>query len=177
MSQHETIAGSQRLAGVSLVDMLGIAFTVVSLAMVVAVHLTWLPVPIQSVGHLMTNAVGQEMRWTMFATDPNGTAVYMWADVERADGTTVTWAPDKDVIGGDLRSYRPYRWVERVMFAEPSDQLAALAAWLDTEVDGSVIRVRIYGSEQIGVSPAEERPAPEVRLLWDTGGADPGADS
>lgn len=146
--------------------MVAYAFTLLSLLAVVAVHLTWLPVPVQAAGHSFTNLIGQEHRWTMFSADPRGIAIDLWAEVEREDGSVTRWQLPRGVAGGELRSYRWIKWAELAVLGEAERQLGGFAEWLVEGPPLPVTRLVIYGTERGPGDVGAVRPAATVRVLY-----------
>ena len=139
-----------------------IAFLAVSLGAVAVVHSFWLPTPIQAVGHGVANALGMEVRWSMFAHDPRGFWATAWALIEYRDGTNVAW--NLDPRDGD-HSYRQLKWLESAMFGGASG-LEALGA-VFAEADG-VDRVRVWASRHPVPEPDGRALPTGVELVYDS---------
>lgn len=152
--------------GSRLREQIALAFTVLSLGAVTAVHLPWLPLEVQAVGHSFTNLVGQEHRWNMFSADPRGTSVDLWATIEYTDGSTNRWSIDRGVFGGDFRFYRIVKWVESAVL-EPDERIDQFARWLVSTSPKPVAHVVVYGLQHPPGPPGQARPAPEVAVLAD----------
>jgi hypothetical protein len=142
-----------------------IAFTLVSLLGVVAVHVPWLPLEVQAAGHSLTNQIGQEVRWNMFSADPRGSALDLWATIEFNDGTTEEWRIADPMPGGELREFRWVKWMETAVLLKPEGQLRGLAGWLAAQSSKPVSRITIFGSERPPSPPGVSRPEPMVSIL------------
>lgn len=151
---------SQRLA------VLGYVFTLISLAAIVALHLPWLPIPVQAAGHSFTNLVGQEHRWTMFSADPRGVSIDLWAVLDHPDGSVTRWSITDESEGNELRFYRWVKWMETGVLQQPHDQLEGLAEWLESQAAKPVNRITLFGLLQEPGVLGGERPDPEVRVLF-----------
>ena len=90
----------------------------------------------------IVQAVGLEQDWALFAPDPRGFGVGVYATVTHRDGRISRWEPP---LGGVLFSpYRTYRWqkyVERLR----ADDFAALweptARWVAGQAGHDVVKV------------------------------------
>ena len=149
----------------SLREKLALAFTALSLLAVVAVHVSWLPLTVQAAGHSLTNLIGQEHRWNMFAADPRGTSLDMWAVIEFEDGSTDTWRIERNVTGGDFRFYRWVQWMEAAVLLRPEEQIEGLAAWLAMSQTRPVQRVVVYGRQQPPAAPGHAELPPQTEVL------------
>jgi hypothetical protein len=150
-----------------LAKALPIAFTLMSLAGVVAANSVWLPLEVQAAGHAFVNIVGQDVRWNMFSADPRGVDLDLWAAIEYTDGTTTTWTIDRNVLGGDLQYYRFVQWAESAVLLTSEDDLGGLAGWLATETTKPIARITIFGSQRDPSQPGTPRPQPRVEILLD----------
>jgi hypothetical protein len=65
----------------------------------------------------LTNALGLDQRWRMFAPVPRNEVLYLEARVRHADGTVSTWRPPTD--GPLVGAYRDYHWRKLVEHAVP----------------------------------------------------------
>lgn len=134
-----------------------LAFLFLSLASVALVHLPWLPLEAQAVGHTFTNLTGQEIRWMMFSADPRGTSLDLWAEIDYRDGTSSTWVIPRSGVGGDFGFYRTVKWMEGAVLDPKPGSLESFATWLVGESVKPVARVEIWTGQRLGSPPGEER--------------------
>ena len=143
-----------------------IAFSVVSLAAVTAVHGPRLPTAVQAAGHSFTNIVGQEHPWSLFSADPRGVSLDMKAVIEFEDGTQHIWTIDRSTAGGGLRSYRWVQWMEYAVLTASRGQSEGLVLWLADSSERPVRRITVFGLQQGPAEPGDkERPPPQISVL------------
>lgn len=145
-----------------LIRFLQTAFLLVSLGAVALVHSPWLPVSAQALGHGVTNAIGQEVRWSMFAYDPRGFWATLEAEIQSADGSESDWVLD---LEGD-HGYREYKWLESAALEGP-DAFVPLGEWLAE--DPSVESVRIWLHRHQVRSPDGEEDVVASVVVYPTG--------
>ena len=148
------------------------AFLLLSLLAVIAVHVPVLPLPVQAFGHGFANLVGQEHRWNMFSADPRGTSLDLWAELDFADGRTRIWRIDRSRIVGDLAFYHWVKWMETAVLEPQKAELAGLAEWLADTSTAPVDGVVVYSRQRIGLLPNQPPPPADVSVLgrFTTGG-------
>ncbi len=76
-------------------------------------------------------AIGLEQDWALFAPDPRGFGVGVFATITRADGGTERWEPPHN--GLILSPYRTYRWqkyVERLRADDYAGLWEPTARWV-----------------------------------------------
>lgn len=142
-----------------------LALLFLSLLSVALVHLSWLPLEVQAIGHAVTNVMGQEVRWTMFSADPRGTSLDLWAELEFRDGTSSVWRIDRDDGGGDFGFYRTVKWMEGAVLDPKPGSLERFADWLIASSPKPIARVEIWTSQQIGSPPGMIRPEAQRQLV------------
>jgi hypothetical protein len=142
-----------------------LAFLLFSLLSVALVHLPWLPVGLQAFGHAYTNLIGQEVRWTMFSSDPRGTSVDLWAEIYYSDGTQSTWVIDRSGSGGDFGFYRTVKWMEGAVLEPEPGSLTRFADYLIATSRRPVEHVEIWTSQQPGLPPDQARPPVEAEMV------------
>lgn len=142
-----------------------LAILFLSLVSVALVHLPWLPLEAQAVGHTFTNLTGQEVRWTMFSADPRGTSVDLWAEIDYRDGTSTTWVIPRSGAGGDFGFYRMVKWMETAVLDPRPGSLEAFANWIISTSAKPVARVEIWIGQRLGLPPEVERGPFQVEMV------------
>ena len=111
----------------------------------------------------VVQALGLEQDWALFAPDPRGFSVGVYATVTFRDGRTQRWVPPHN--GLLLTPYRTYRWqkyVERLR----ADDYAALwdptARWVARQAGSGVVRVVLTRTFQDAQVPGSAGPRPAV---------------
>lgn len=143
-----------------------LAFLFLSLVSVALVHLPWLPLEAQAVGHTFTNLTGQEVRWMMFSADPRGTSLDLWAEIDYRDGTSSTWVIQRDGAGGDFGFYRMVKWMESAVLDPKPGSLEGFAAWLVDVSDKPVTRVEIWTGQRLGSPPGVEPGQLQMEMVF-----------
>lgn len=149
----------------NLLRVLKMSFLAMSLSAVVTIHVPLLPVPVQAMGHAFANAIGQEVRWTMFSADPRGTSIDLWAVLSTNPDESEVWTIDRHRPGGDLAHYHWERWMEHAVVVPERATLEGLANWLFDVVRPAAREITIYGETAGGVLPSEPPLDPEVAVL------------
>ena len=145
----------------SLLRKLKVALLLVSLLSVLAVHIPFLPLTVQAVGHAFTNLAGQEHRWNMFSADPRGDSLDLKAVLVLEDGRALEWTIDRHRPGGDLAFYHWVKWMESAVLEPYRVQLSEFADWLALSSPEPVREILVIGERRFG-SPAGEPPLPSV---------------
>jgi hypothetical protein len=105
--------------------------------------------------------VGIDQDWAVFAPQPRGFSVGIYAEVTRGDDSTVIWRPP--ATGLVIAPYRTYRWqkyVERIrgdndsMFWEPAARAIA------RDVGGDVTKVVLWRTFADTIAPGDSVPRP-----------------
>lgn len=109
----------------------------------------------------VTQALGLEQDWALFAPDPRGFGVSVFATLTYADGRTRRWDPPHN--GLLLAPYRTYRWqkyVERLRADDESAMWEPTARWLARKQGPGVTKVVLTRTFQDVAVPGEGRPRP-----------------
>ena len=104
--------------------------------------------------------LGLDQDWALFAPEPRGFSVGVYARVTRADGSTLVWVPPHN--GVLLTPYRTYRWqkyVERLRGDDYSALWEPTARWVARHVGGPVRRVVLVRTFRDAVLPGATDPA------------------
>lgn len=150
----------------NLLRALKMSFLGMSLAAVVAIHIPALPVPVQAMGHAFANAIGQDVRWTMFSADPRGTSIDLWALLTTDTGESEVWTINRRRPGGDLAHYHWVKWMETAVLYPDRADLEGLANWLFDEVQPAAREITIYGEAAGGALPSEPQSDSKVVALF-----------
>jgi hypothetical protein len=90
----------------------------------------------------VTQGLGLEQDWALFAPDPRSFGVAVSATLTYRDGHTRRWAPPHNgVIVAPYRTYRWQKYVERLRADEYSGLWDPTAQWLAREYGPGVVRV------------------------------------
>lgn len=146
----------------TLASRLGSSVLLLSLLGVFLVHMWWLPISWQAAGHALTNVVGLEHRWNMFAADPRASSVDLVVYIDTNDGRR-QWGIDRST--GEFRYYRWVRWMEAAVHGRPEAEVAGLAEWLS---DGEPVEVKIIGYLTPPAEPGKERPPTQSKVIFDS---------
>ena len=110
----------------------------------------------------VTQGLGLEQDWALFAPDPRGFGVSVHATLTYADGRTRRWDPPHN--GLLVSPYRTYRWqkyVERVRADDYSGLWDPTARWLAREYGPGVTKVVLTRTFQEAKVPGARSPRPE----------------
>jgi hypothetical protein len=149
---------NQKFGSLSLLQRLKVAFLGLSLFAIVAVHLSDLPITIQTAGHAISNLIGQEHRWWMFAADPPGPSFRLSARLVAPDGEVRRWEIDRQRPGGDLAYYHWFKWAEVAVTNPEQANLDGLAEWLLSQTDMTVSELVITGELTSWDAPDDSNP-------------------
>jgi hypothetical protein len=106
-------------------------------------------------------AVGLEQDWALFAPDPRGFGVGVYATVTHRDGRVATWRPPHN--GLLVTPYRTYRWqkyVERLRADDYAGLWAPTARWVATQAGPDVTRVVLTRTFRDVAVPGAGAPRP-----------------
>jgi hypothetical protein len=144
------------------------ALTVVMVAVLACVVLWNLPAgrareATRPLSGTVVQGLGLEQDWALFAPNPRGYSVGVYATITHADGRVQTWVPPHN--GLLLTPYRTYRWqkyIERVR----ADDYAALweptARWLARKYGPGVVKVVLTRTFQDAKVPGAKGPRPKL---------------
>jgi hypothetical protein len=110
----------------------------------------------------VVQALGLEQDWSLFAPEPRGFGLSVYATVTHADGRTERWVPPHN--GLLLAPYRTYRWqkyVERLRADDYSGLWEPTARWIARQSGSDVTKVVLTRTFQDVQSPGTKggRPA------------------
>ncbi len=107
-------------------------------------------------------AIGLEQDWALFAPDPRGFSVGVYATVTFADGRVQAWVPPHN--GLLVSPYRTYRWqkyVERLRADDYAGLWEPTARWVARQAGPGVVRVVLTRTFQDVQAPGTStRPTP-----------------
>ncbi|MCW2543249.1 MAG: hypothetical protein JWM40_801 [Frankiales bacterium] len=140
--------------------------SVLMLAVIAAVLLWNLPAgrphdKVLPVVRPVVQAVGLEQDWALFAPDPRGFSVGVYADITFRDGTTKRWEPPHN--GLLLAPYRTYRWqkyVERLRADDNAALWEPTARWIARQAGGDVVKVVLTRTFRDAAAPGDSRNRP-----------------
>lgn len=139
----------------------------VAMAVVVACLVLWnLPAgrphdAVRPVVGPVVQALGLEQDWALFAPDPRGFSVGVYATVTFQDGHVERWVPPHN--GLLLTPYRTYRWqkyVERLRGDDYSGLWEPTARWVARQAGPGVTRVVLTRTFQDTRTPGDTGPPP-----------------
>jgi len=124
--------------------------------------------PAKPLAAKIVNLAGIDQDWAVFAPDPRGVTVGVYAVVTRADGSRVLWhPPPKGVVLAPYRTYRWQKYVERLRGDDYSFLWEDAARAIAHQVGGSgphevrkVVLVRLF---QYTVVPGSGGPRPPLQ--------------
>jgi hypothetical protein len=137
----------------------------VAMAVVVASLVLWnLPAgrphdAVRPVAGPVVQALGLEQDWALFAPDPRGFSVGVYATVTFRDGRTQRWVPPHN--GLLVTPYRTYRWqkyVERLRGDDYSALWDPTARWVARQAGPGVARVVLTRTFQDTKAPGYQGP-------------------
>ena len=113
----------------------------------------------------VTQALGLEQDWALFAPDPRGFGVGVHATLTYRDGHTRRWdPPHNNTPGGVLIApYRTYRWqkyVERLRADDYRGLWDPTARWLARSYGPGVVKVVLTRTFQDVATPGESKSRP-----------------
>jgi hypothetical protein len=111
-----------------------------------------------TVGPVM-HSLALEQDWALFAPDPRGFTVGVFATVTFRDGHTERWVPPHN--GLLLAPYRTYRWqkyVERVRADDYQGLWEPTARWVARQAGGDVTKVVLTRTFQQAKAPGAKGP-------------------
>lgn len=103
--------------------------------------------------------IGLDQDWALFAPDPRGFSVGVYARITYADGHTRTRVPPHN--GHLLAPYRTYRWqkyVERLRADDYSSLWEPTARWLADDSGPGVTQVELVRTFRDAVTPGDKGP-------------------
>lgn len=109
----------------------------------------------------LVQALGLEQDWALFAPDPRGFSVGVYATVTHRDGRTTRWRPPHN--GLLLAPYRTYRWqkyVERLRADDYANLWEPTARWVAAQSGTDVTKVVLTRTFRDVRAPGEPGPAP-----------------
>jgi hypothetical protein len=114
--------------------------------------------------------VGLDQDWALFAPDPRGFSVGVYARITYDDGRERTWTPPRN--GHVLAPYRTYRWqkyVERLRADDYGSLWEPTARWIADEAGPGVTRVVLVRTFRDAVVPGtDEARAPRKEFAFYT---------
>ncbi|MCU1594329.1 MAG: hypothetical protein JWO12_1721 [Frankiales bacterium] len=111
----------------------------------------------------LVQAVGLEQDWALFAPDPRGFSVGVYATVTHAGGRTERWQPPHN--GLLVAPYRTYRWqkyVERLRADDYSGLWEPTARWIARRAGKDVTRVVLTRTFQDAAEPGSGQARPRA---------------
>lgn len=111
----------------------------------------------------VTQGLGLEQDWALFAPDPRSFGVGVHATLTYADGRTRRWDPPHN--GLLLSPYRTYRWqkyVERLRADDYSSLWDPTARWLARRYGPGVVRVVLTRTFRDVAVPGDGKPRPRA---------------
>lgn len=150
----------------------GQVFLTLVMAVIVAAVLVWnMPAgrardALLPVAGRIVQPVGLEQDWGLFAPEPRGSSVSMFATITHRDGRTERWEPPEG--GLFLAPYRTYRWqkfVERLRADDYERMWNPTARWIARQAGPGVTRVVLTRRFRPVVVPGEDGPRPAAELF------------
>lgn len=139
----------------------------VAMAVVVLALLLWnLPAgrahdAVRPLAGAVVQGLGLEQDWALFAPDPRGFSVGVYATITHRDGRTEVWSPPHN--GLLLAPYRTYRWqkyVERLRADDYAGLWEPTARWIARQHGSDVVKVVLTRTFQDAQVPGGRGPAP-----------------
>jgi hypothetical protein len=146
---------------------LGQAFLTLVMAVLVGALLVWNLPPgpakealLPAAGRVV-QAAGLEQDWGLFAPEPRGSTVGVFATITHADGRTERWdPPDRGLILAPYRTYRWQKYVERLRDDRYERMWEPTARWIGREAGPDVTRVVLTRTFRGAVTPGDPGPRP-----------------
>jgi hypothetical protein len=108
--------------------------------------------------------VGLDQDWAVFAPEPRGFTVGVYAVVTRQDGTRVTWRPPaKGLFFAPYRTYRWQKYVERLRADDNAGLWEPAARAIAADVGGGVRRVELVRTFRDSVVPGSNTGRPPTQ--------------
>jgi hypothetical protein len=117
----------------------------------------------QPLAGTVVQALGLEQDWALFAPDPRGFSVGVYATITHADGRVERWVPPHN--GLVLAPYRTYRWqkyVERLRGDDYAGLWEPTARWLARKYGPGVTKVVLTRTFQEAKAPGEKGARPDA---------------
>jgi hypothetical protein len=109
----------------------------------------------------VVQGLGLEQDWALFAPDPRGYSVGVYATITHRDGRVETWVPPHN--GLLLAPYRTYRWqkyVERLRADDYGNLWEPTARWIARQHGSDVTKVVLTRTFQDAQAPGSRGPRP-----------------
>jgi hypothetical protein len=112
----------------------------------------------------VTQSLGLEQDWALFAPDPRGFSVGVFATITHSDGRVDRWVPPHNgLVFAPYRTYRWQKYVERLRGDDYSGLWEPTARWLARKYGPGVTRVVLTRTFQEAKVPGAKGPRPPLQ--------------